>query len=172
MLSAEMWPADEVTAERLRVKVGQPVYQAAPSAPGRRRATRPRDFVHHLHRLRAPPRERSRARFPLSASRQLVRYAADLKPNRSSRPIWPARRNHACSMFPSAVPFSGRGASPRPGATNPSSTRPRSTGATSTGSIRAWCAIRASRRAERRNVADTLFHGAPDVAVFGSSISH
>lgn len=27
VLSAEMWPANEVTAERLRVKVGQPVYR-------------------------------------------------------------------------------------------------------------------------------------------------
>jgi GntR family transcriptional regulator len=27
VLSAEMWPADEATAERLRVKVGQPVYR-------------------------------------------------------------------------------------------------------------------------------------------------
>lgn len=27
VLSAEMWPADETTAERLRVKVGQPVYR-------------------------------------------------------------------------------------------------------------------------------------------------
>ena len=27
VLSAEMWPADEMTAERLRVKIGQPVYR-------------------------------------------------------------------------------------------------------------------------------------------------